>query len=80
MQLFSPANIAKLQQLEVDLKATTGVDTVVGPYGAMEYAAEQLSVAPELIAAASARAEDPRLSESGSRPRPRDSVRRASKR
>jgi predicted RND superfamily exporter protein len=59
VQLFSPANLAKLQQLEVDLKATAGVDTVVGPYGAMKYAAEQLSVAPDLIGAASARAEDP---------------------
>ena len=56
--LFSPENIGKLQQLESDLRATGGVDTVVGPYGAMAYAKDQLSVAPELLLEAAARAED----------------------
>jgi hydrophobe/amphiphile efflux-3 (HAE3) family protein len=57
--LFTPDNSTRLQQLESDLRATPGVDTVVGPYTAMKYAADQLTVAPQLLADASARAADP---------------------
>ncbi len=57
--LFSSDNIGQLQQLEADLRATSGVATVVGPYTAVSYAKDQLGVAPQLLVQASARADDP---------------------
>ena len=57
--LFSSDNITQLQQLEADLRATSGVTTVVGPYSAMNYATDQLKIAPQLLVQALARATDP---------------------
>jgi hydrophobe/amphiphile efflux-3 (HAE3) family protein len=59
VDLFTTENIGSLQQLETDLRATEGVETVVGPYGAVLYAADQLVAAPALLADAAARADDP---------------------
>ena len=57
--LFSDENIVALQDLEAELRATDGVATVVGPYTAVRYAADQLAAAPRLLTDAIARAEDP---------------------
>ncbi|HTN79637.1 MAG TPA: MMPL family transporter, partial [Acidimicrobiales bacterium] len=57
--LFSGQNIAELQRLESELRATDGVVSVVGPYTAVRYAADQLAAAPGLLTDAIARADDP---------------------
>jgi hydrophobe/amphiphile efflux-3 (HAE3) family protein len=57
--LFGPANLERIEALEAELRATPGVATVVGPHSAVSYAADQLSVAPELLMAGAARAPDP---------------------
>ena len=44
--LFSGQNIGALQDLEAQLRTTNGVATVVGPYTAVRYAADQLAAAP----------------------------------
>lgn len=59
VDLFSSENITALQHLEADLRATEGVETVVGPYAAMQYAADQLAAAPALLVEAADRADDP---------------------
>ena len=59
VDLFSAKNIDALQQMEKDLRATPGVSTVVGPYTAMQFAKDQLGVAPELLMKGGARAPDP---------------------
>jgi hypothetical protein len=59
IDLFSNKNIGSLQQLESDLRATPGVATVVGPYASMQYADDQLTVAPDLLTRATQRADDP---------------------
>src|SRR5690349_177761 len=56
--LFSPSNVASLQRLEAELRITPGVTSVVGPYAAMQYATDQLKVAPSLLLAAAGRAPD----------------------
>ncbi len=57
--LFSQENLGALQDLEAELRATDGVATVVGPFSAVRYAADQLSAAPGLLTDAVARADDP---------------------
>jgi hypothetical protein len=59
VDLFSSANLPALERLEDDLRATPGVATVIGPYSSVQYAKDQLSVAPGLLGKAAARAEDP---------------------
>ena len=57
--LFSNENMVALRGLEAELRATQGVATVVGPYTAVAYAADQLAAAPGLLTNAIARADDP---------------------
>jgi len=59
VSLFSESNLPKMEALEAELRSTQGVATVIGPYSAIDYAADQLAVAPGLLAEANARAEDP---------------------
>lgn len=59
IDLFSAQNVGQLERMEIELRATPGVATVVGPFTSVKYAADQLAVAPELLANAGARAQDP---------------------
>ena len=56
--LFGSESHEALQQLEADLRATPGVATVIGPHTSVTYAADQLAVAPRLVATAMGRADD----------------------
>ena len=58
-ELFTPANLPKLEALEQSLRDTTSVLSVVGPATAMQYALDQVGAAPTLIADAQARETDP---------------------
>jgi hydrophobe/amphiphile efflux-3 (HAE3) family protein len=59
VDLFAGQNLASLEQLESELRAAPGVANVIGPYSSVQYAADQLAVAPDLLAGATARADDP---------------------
>ena len=58
VDLFSAQNAGALEQMETELRALPGISTVVGPWTAMQYAAAQLAIAPDLLTKAMSRADD----------------------
>jgi hydrophobe/amphiphile efflux-3 (HAE3) family protein len=56
-ELVSPANLAELQSLEEELRVTGRFATVLGPATALQFAHDELGIAPGMIADASERAQ-----------------------
>lgn len=54
-QLLAPGNLEELRSLEAELRATGHFAAVLGPVTALEFAADQLGVLPDMLAGASAR-------------------------
>ncbi len=54
-ELVEPDTLARVEALEAELRATGRFPAVLGPATALGFARDQLSVAPELVLAASAR-------------------------
>jgi hypothetical protein len=53
--LFTPANLDELRALEDELGGTGHFDAVLGPVMALQFAADQLTVLPDMLAGASTR-------------------------
>ena len=56
-QLFSDTNLPRLRALERELRATGDFHAVLGPLTALQFARNQLTVLPDMLAGASARAQ-----------------------
>lgn len=56
-QLFSPTNLPEVRALEDELRATGEFAAVLGPVTALEFAVDQLDIAPAMLAGAAERAQ-----------------------